>query len=170
MEDIPSVEAWPQIEYEDGYPIDEDFAFWVDNHNPLISFHRGARWILDELPRAAENMACFCKISDGHDIADKPVKLVNFSTGGWSGAESIIALINRRFDLNHFMLSWERGGNYVFEIPLYFLSDSDGNPKGEDGEAASSQSDDSAGRKASPETQSTGSAGGDQPTSGVVAQ
>lgn len=48
--------------------------------------------------------------------------------------------------------------------------DSDGNPKGEDSEAASSQSDDSAGRKASPETQSTGSAGGDQPTSGVVAQ
>jgi len=115
---IPS--AWPPVEYESSYPIDEEFS---DFEVVPMNFHEAARWLLAELPRAAKNMPCFCSVEDGVDRHfGKDVKLIEFSTGGWSGAESIIGLINRRFDLRHFMLSWHRGGHYVFELPARFIA------------------------------------------------
>lgn len=108
---------WPEIEYEDCYPVDEDFADWTSTQPPL-SFKDAGEWLLRELPRAAEYMCCSCRITRGKDIMDKPVHRIHFSTGGWSGAESIIRLIGRRVDLKHLMLSWRRGGHYVFEVPV----------------------------------------------------
>lgn len=107
---------WPSIEYEDCYPIDEDFVEWGNVSAPKLSFENAREWLLRELPRAAENMPCFCSIRRGKNISGEPVRLIEFSTGGWSGAESIIRLIKRRVDLNSQMLSWRRGGHYVFEV------------------------------------------------------
>lgn len=112
---------WPSFEYEGGYPEDEDFKAFTRKRPPL-DFEQAARWLYRELPRAAENMLCFCTEDDATDIGGKPVKLLSFSTGGWSGAESIIALIERRIDMSYFMLSWKRGGHYMFEIPLRYLT------------------------------------------------
>ena len=107
----------PEIEYEDCYPVDEEFAS-ITATEPPLSIKGGAEWLLAELPRAAENMPCFCDVKGGKDlVTKKPVRLIHFSTGGWSGAESIIALIQRRVDLRYHMLSWRRGGHYVFEVP-----------------------------------------------------
>lgn len=108
--------AWPSIEYEECYPVDEDFVAWGNISSPRLDMKLAGEWLLRELPRAAENMCCSCRVRKGKDITGGPVLLIEFSTSGWSGAESIIALINRRVDLRHHMLSWRRGGHYVFEV------------------------------------------------------
>lgn len=109
--------AWPEIEYEECYPVDEDFAeFSTDKLS--LSFAEAGAWLLRELPRACEFMCCQCTVRRGKSITGKPMWRINFSTMGWSGAESIIGLINRRFDLQHHKLSWRRGGHYVFEVPF----------------------------------------------------
>lgn len=106
--------AWPPIEYEDGYPADEDFT----EHTKLpYDFEHDAQWLLAELPRATEYMPCHCEVRDGVSITGQPCKHIHFSTCGWSGAESIIAFINSRYDLKRLMLQWRRGGHYIFEIP-----------------------------------------------------
>jgi hypothetical protein len=108
---------WPEIEYAECYPVDEDFADFTATE-PALSFKNAGEWILRELPRASEHMCCSCRITRGRDILGKPVHRITFSTGGWSGAESIIGLINRRIDLRRHMLSWRRGGHYVFEVAV----------------------------------------------------
>lgn len=119
-----SPKPWPSFEYDEGYPEDETFSAFTPKR-PKPNFRMAAKWLMDELPRAAEYMPCFCTISDGLTNLDAACKLIEFSTGGWSGAESIVALIRRRPDLRHFMLSWRRGGHFVFEVPQRFLSDTD---------------------------------------------
>jgi hypothetical protein len=109
---------WPEIEYEDGYPADEDFVAWGNVTSPPLSFDEAGKWLLRELPRAAEHMCCSCKVTKTRDRFGKAIHRIHFSTGGWSGAESIIGLINRRVDMHHLMESWQRGGHYVFEIPI----------------------------------------------------
>lgn len=107
--------AWPEIEYADGYPVDEDFRAIA---NLPYSFVNAREWLLRELPRACQFMCCQCTVRRGKSITGKPVWRINFSTMGWSGAESIIGLINDRLDLNYHKLSWRRGGHYVFEVPF----------------------------------------------------
>lgn len=109
--------AWPAIEYEACYPVDEDFSEFTRDKLDL-SFDDAGEWLLRELPRAAEHMCCSCWITRGKNIMDRPVHRIHFSTGGWSGAESIIRLIERRIDLHRLMLSWRRGGHYVFEVKV----------------------------------------------------
>lgn len=109
---------WSEIEYEEGYPVDEDFVEWGNVTSPPLSFEKAGEWLLRELPRACEHMCCSCEVKRGRDMFGKSVQRISFSTGGWSGAESIIRLIQRRVDLDHLMLSWRRGGHYVFEVPI----------------------------------------------------
>lgn len=113
--------AWPCVEWEDGYPTAEDDDFLAWSSLPL-DFRHAAQFLLRELPEAAANCCASCNVVDGMDgITGKLVKLIAFTTGGWSGAESLIAFIESRPDTSHFMLSWRRGGHYLFEIPVSFL-------------------------------------------------
>jgi hypothetical protein len=115
-------EPWPEVEWEEGYPIAEDDDFLAWDALPL-DFGEAAKFILRELPIAAENCCASCSV---HDRADRytgeAIKRIRFSTGGWSGAESLIGFIESRFDTRHFMESWRRGGHYVFEVPAHFLA------------------------------------------------
>ena len=114
-------DAWPCVEWEDGYPTAEDNDFMAWSSLPL-DFWQAAQFLLRELPEAAANCCAFCSVVDAtDDNSDGPVKRIEFSTGGWSGAESLISFIGSRLDTNHFMISWRRGGHYVFEIPMHFL-------------------------------------------------
>jgi hypothetical protein len=118
-------ERWPSVEWDDdGYPLAEsdDFAGW---DNLSLDFVKAARFLLDELPFAATQCCCACSVEDGFDelFGDRRVKRIEFSTGGWSGAESLIGFIESRLDTRHFMLSWRRGGHYVFEIPKRFYAE-----------------------------------------------
>lgn len=114
----PEEDALPEVEYDDGYPVDEDFV-GVTALSPKLSLSAGAEWLLRELPRAAEHMCCSCDVKLGKErLFGKSVARIHFSTGGWSGAESLMSLIERRVDLSYFMESWRRGGHYVFEVPI----------------------------------------------------
>jgi len=109
--------AWPEVEWdENGYPTAEDDDFLAYAGLPL-DFRAAADFIRRELPFAAEVCCASCEEEAGTDICGKPVTLLHFSTGGWSGAESLLAFIESRFDTRYFMLSWRRGGHYVFELP-----------------------------------------------------
>lgn len=116
------IEHWPEVEWEGGYPVAEDDDFQAWSRFPL-NFEQAAAFLLRELPAAMENCCASCTIEDAFDdvICSSPVKRISFSTGGWSGAESLIGFIEKRFDTNHFMVSWRRGGHYVFEIPVRYL-------------------------------------------------
>ena len=107
-------DIWPETEYAESYPVDEDFE--AIRAMPL-DFTKAAFWLYTELPRAAENMPCICDVEQVDDDLYGPCYQIAFSTGGWSGAESITSLIESRADLAHFMQSWRRGGHYVFQLP-----------------------------------------------------
>lgn len=128
---------WPEVEWEECYPTaeDDDFAAW--DGLPL-DFNEAAKFLLRELPRAADNCCAWGTVQDAYafDDMDRPCKLIKFSTGGWSGAESLIGFIGSRFDTKHFMLSWRRGGHYEFEIPEQFYAPRDRDRSGEAGQTA----------------------------------
>lgn len=109
--------SWPEIEYDGCYPVDEEFADFTTDKLPL-SFPEARAWLLRELPNACLYMCCQCDVRRAKDRLGKPIWRINFSTMGWSGAESIIGLINSRADLRLQMYSWRRGGHYVFEVPF----------------------------------------------------
>jgi hypothetical protein len=114
---------WPAIEWDDdGYPVGEDDDF-ADYASLPLDFEAAARFLLAELPAAATQCCCWCEVTDDVDyMGGKQVRRITFSTGGWSGAESLIAFIERRMDTAHFMVSWRRGGHYVFEVPKRLLA------------------------------------------------
>jgi hypothetical protein len=109
------MEQWPEIEYDDdGYPTDESIA--AIESLPL-DFKKARMFAKRELERCAEICCASYDEDNAIDIVGKPVIHASFSTGGWSGAETLIGLIQRRHDIAHSMLSWRRGGHYVFEFP-----------------------------------------------------
>lgn len=115
-------DEWPCVEWEDGYPTAEDDEFMAWASFPL-NFRQAANFLLRELPKAAANCCAYCSVIDATDdaLGGAALKRIEFSTGGWSGAESLIAFINSRKDTSLFMVSWRRGGHYVFDIPAHFL-------------------------------------------------
>ena len=114
MTDTNETPAWPAVEWEDGYPIDEEF----DDYAGLpMDFVQAGRFLLTELPAAAEQCCASCEVTDDVDILGRPVKRIAFSTGGWSGAERLIAFIESRMDTGYMMVQWRRGGHYIFEVP-----------------------------------------------------
>jgi hypothetical protein len=122
--------AWPEVEWEEGYPTAEDDDFKAWDGLPL-DFGEAARFVLRELPKAAENCCAYCDVSEVEEYGEM-LKRIHFSTGGWSGAESLIAFIESRFDTRHFMESWRRGGHYVFEIPASAIEARRGETEGLD--------------------------------------
>jgi hypothetical protein len=109
---IPNA-AWPEVDWEDGYPVDEEFKAF---EGLRLDFDEAALFLMHELPKAAANCVASCEVIDGKDRWGDPVQQIHFSTGGWSGAESLLGFISSRFDTRHFMESWRRGGHYVFEF------------------------------------------------------
>jgi hypothetical protein len=131
---IPNAE-WPEVEWAEGYPTAEDDDFVAWDALPL-DFKQAARFVLRELPKAAENCCASCTVTEAADFMGDPVTRIEFSTGGWSGAESLLGFISSRFDTRHFMESWRRGGHYVFEIEPYHLASCDTHPEGGDAKQA----------------------------------
>ena len=101
---------WPEVEWDACYPVDEDFA---DIAAQPLNFGEAARFVLRELQAAAANTCGSCRVLDN---PERDHIAVEFSTGGWSGNESLLALIERRFDTARTVFSWQRGGHYVFHI------------------------------------------------------
>lgn len=116
------MEKWPEIDWDDCYPTDESLdALEAAMKESGSDAREAAAFLMRELPKCASNCVASCRVVD--DMANsRPIKRIEFSTGGWSGAEQITGLIEGRFDLSHFMFSWQRGGHYVFEVPDSLLT------------------------------------------------
>jgi hypothetical protein len=106
---------WPAIEYDDGYPTDES----MDAIQAMpFGFLEAPIFVREALADCAENCCASYSEEEAGNIVGEPVIHGYFSTGGWSGAESLIHLIESRFDTRYSMLQWRRGGHYIFEFPM----------------------------------------------------
>lgn len=94
------------------YPSDERL-----NEIPLGD--ATARWMVDVFPKLAAELKPFghCMVSDGTGTMREPVKIIEFSTGGWSGCESFIDAVlgNAVIHLTYYAM-WRRGGHYTFTV------------------------------------------------------
>lgn len=103
---------------DDGYPTEESLA---ELKAQPLDFYSAARWIVNELPKAnlyAQSETLAPSIARSHDaFTREPKTVVRYSTLGWSGNEDIIATATDRFDIAHFLVSWRKGGHFVFEVP-----------------------------------------------------
>lgn len=98
---------------QDGYPTDEELdriLKWPDD-DPLgwFAFIKTCWWSADW------GWTEF----DGTDDFERPIRVYQISTGGWSGNESILESMKKHFVL--WSWSWQnhrRGGHYTFEVFL----------------------------------------------------
>jgi len=110
---------------KNGYPDDNELEF-IENYNciikpikPLISFIK-ERWKFKDFFGISERTEEF----EVYDVSTKnkfrpTYKVLEVSTGGWSGNESIItALRENKYFWAFFWVESRRGGHYIFEVPL----------------------------------------------------
>jgi hypothetical protein len=105
---------WFEVD-EDGYPTDESLKRLGETRfDPPYA----AQFLYDEFEKIVNQIPCASIwFVEGKDILDHPNTLINFTTGGWSGAESLIGTLLNNFWIKHYHSMWKRGGLYVFDIP-----------------------------------------------------
>lgn len=107
------------VEADNGYLTDA----WLDDLRAFdFKVHDAARF-LAWLPNIKPHLAC-CSISLAHGktALGSPAELIEFHTGGWSGAEELMAAMLGHFWITSFHTKWRRGGHFAFEIPTKHLS------------------------------------------------
>lgn len=125
---------------EDGYLTDE----WLDALGAAdFDFAEAADFLVNVLPAACEQMSCCgVKVNDGASVSGAPVKLVEFWTGGWSGAEELIGVALQKITVKMWQVQWRRGGHYWFEVPARLLTPAGSrHPVTSDGEGERSDAD-----------------------------
>lgn len=108
------------VECEDGYPTDDGL---VALRNHAFDPCDAARFLVYDFPDICKAISC-CRaiVTDARsDIMGDPAKRIEFSTGGWSGAEELIGIMLNHFWIRHHHVKWERGGHYEFEVLDHFL-------------------------------------------------
>ena len=76
-----------------------------------------ARWLIETFPKLVESIPCgSVEVRDGIDDFDKPIKIVAFSTGGWSGQEALVNAVEHGLPGTFYLWSWRRGGHYEFRV------------------------------------------------------
>src|SRR4051812_8469172 len=99
-------------EADGGYPADE----WIDRfdsfHATLFKPWQAADFLVNRLPDIAKTISCMqVRIEDAKDdYSDKPLKRIEYITGGWSGAEALIDAMLGQFWIKHYHSLWKRGG------------------------------------------------------------
>jgi len=104
---------------EDGYLADA----WLDCLRAFDFKARDAARFLAWLPNIKPHLACVqIDLQHGETDLGEPAKLLEFHTGGWSGAEDLIGAMPGHFWIAYFHTKWSRGGHFTFEIPQAHLS------------------------------------------------
>lgn len=109
---------------EEGYPSEE----WIDKFNSLppgsIRPNEADDFLVNRLPEIAKTISCMqVIIGDAKDdYGDRPLKRIEYITGGWSGAEDLIGAMLSQFWIKHRHSLWKRGGYFVFEVPATDLT------------------------------------------------
>lgn len=107
--------SWFEVD-EDGYPTDDSLKrLGSVNFEPPYA----AQFLYEEFEQIVNQIPCASIwFVEGKDILDHPNTLIHFTTGGWSGAESLIGVLLSNFWIKHYHCMWKRGGLYVFDIPV----------------------------------------------------
>lgn len=111
-------------EAAEGYPAEE----WIDRFEALpfttITPAEAADFLVNRLPEVAKTISCMqVRVADAKDeYSDRPMKRVEYITGGWSGAEDLIGAMLGQFWIKHYHSLWKRGGYFVFEVPASALA------------------------------------------------
>jgi hypothetical protein len=107
--------GYPVIEWEDGYPTDASLeAFRALGTFAIIPPIAGS--VLRRELTVCANNCCASYDEQPGERYGTPVIRCSFSTGGWSGAEELIAALLAQFWITHLHAEWKRGGHYVFEV------------------------------------------------------
>ena len=103
--------TFPHLEWDDnGYPTEASVDA-VARSDVFLSDKEAGAWLRRELARCAELTCASYDEEDTTDWSGRPITHLSFSTGGWSGAETLIDVIEARlFDLGRAMVQWCRGG------------------------------------------------------------
>jgi hypothetical protein len=106
------------VESSDGYLTDT----WLDRLRAFEFSPQDGAQFLTWLPNIKPHLAC-CTINRSHGETDlgSPAELIEFHTGGWSGAEGLITAMLEQFWIRYFHTKWSRGGHFSFVIPTQFL-------------------------------------------------
>ena len=108
---------------DDSYPSEDRIA-QIQKANDIPN---AAHWLIETFPRLVESMHYgSAEVRDGVDDFDRRIKVVAFSTGGWSGQEDLINAIEGSLLGMLYLWSWRRGGHYEFRVPLSALESGDG--------------------------------------------
>lgn len=107
------------FEAEEGYPAEP----WIDAFNALhitaFNPQEAADFLVNRLPELKKSISCMSvEIAEGKDRwTNAPLTLVEYHTGGWSGAEDLIEAMLGQFWIRHYHTTWHRGGHFYFEVP-----------------------------------------------------
>lgn len=113
METIP----FPQdIELDDdGYPPEE----WLDALAKANDIAGLSTWMIKTFHEIVAaigygNTRSYAAIDD----FQKPMVVIKYSTGGWSGQEEMISALQKTAAFMLYAYSWHRGGHYEFRVPM----------------------------------------------------
>jgi len=115
----PYEELMASYEAADGYPADAWIARFDALPRTAMSPTEADHFLLDRLPAIAKTISCMqVIISDAKDeVWGKPLKRIEYITGGWSGAEDLIGVMLKQLWIQQRHTMWKRGGYFVFEVP-----------------------------------------------------
>lgn len=100
----------------DGYPELTSSSHVVDPFL-LRDTKEAWEWLKHNLETCAYNCCASVETVETTNVIGNPCQHIYFSTGGWSGAETLIHIIEGQFWASHLMLQWRKGGHYIFESP-----------------------------------------------------
>jgi hypothetical protein len=102
----------------DGYPNDEV----IDQICKADDISHAARWLVETFPKLVESIPYgYVNVEDDADDFGSPMKVVKYSTGGWSGQEAFINAVESSMLGVLYLYSWQRGGHYTFRVPVSHL-------------------------------------------------
>lgn len=101
------------LEIDDGYPSEAAVETIA-----MVSFRDARRWLRDMFPKLVAELPCASVVVTDVEDWDRPAKQIAFSTGGWSGCESVIGAVLDHPIMRRHLAQENRGGHYVFILPL----------------------------------------------------
>lgn len=99
----------------DGYPSEAALA-QLAHANDL---GQAAHWMVTVFPRLVTSMPFgVVELFDGVDDFGHKIKLIAYSTRGWSGQESLVGALEAGPIGWLYLWAWQRGGHYEFRVPV----------------------------------------------------
>jgi hypothetical protein len=114
---------------KDGYPDKRELNY-IENFNPykkhpieLFKYIKD-RWWPDFGKEQKDDLYYFTIDEREEEYSDQKVYHIEFSTCGWSGNEDLISSLedNKYFINSFFKVEWHRGGHYIYEVPVEWLT------------------------------------------------